>query len=32
LSRGATDTLLLIILNVIFFVLSHTFFVRQEVR
>ena len=30
LSRGMTDMLLLIILNVIFFILSHTFFVSQE--
>jgi len=32
LSRGVTDMVLLIILNVMFFILSHTFFVRQEVR
>ena len=30
LSRGATDILLLIILNVIFFILSHTLFMRRE--
>jgi len=32
LSRGVIDILLLIILNVMFFILSHTFFVREEVR
>jgi ABC-type transport system involved in multi-copper enzyme maturation permease subunit len=31
LGRGAVDILLLIILNVVFFILSHTLFVRQEV-
>jgi hypothetical protein len=31
LSRGSADMLLLIILNVIFFILSHTLFVKQEV-
>jgi len=32
LGRSATDILLLIILNVIFFILSYTLFVRQEVK
>ena len=32
LGRGAVDILLLIILNVVFFILSHTLFVRQEVK
>jgi len=32
LSRGVTDMLILVILNVMFFILSHTFFVREEVR
>jgi ABC-type transport system involved in multi-copper enzyme maturation permease subunit len=32
LGRGATDILLLIILNVVFFILSYTLFVRQEVK
>lgn len=32
LGRGAADILLLIILNVIFFILSYTFFMRQEVK
>jgi ABC-type transport system involved in multi-copper enzyme maturation permease subunit len=32
LSRGTTDVLLLVILNVIFFILSHALFIRQEVR
>jgi len=32
LSRGITDILLLIILNAMFFILSHTLFVRQEVK
>jgi ABC-type transport system involved in multi-copper enzyme maturation permease subunit len=32
LGRGTTDLLLLIILNVMLFILSHTLFVRQEVR
>jgi ABC-type transport system involved in multi-copper enzyme maturation permease subunit len=32
LSRGIADILLLIVLNVMFFILSHMLFVRQEVR
>lgn len=32
LSRGATDMILLVILNVLFLILSHTLFIRQEVR
>lgn len=32
LSRGATDMILLIILNVLLFILSLTLFIRQEVR
>lgn len=32
LSRGITDMLLLVILNVMFLILSYTLFIRQEVR